>query len=134
MPGGKLTPPKTSAKQLRIGANIHLDGLGEIEGGPIIRAFEDQVAVFEPCVSELSPKSEMVRVKASFLLEKNGLLTRVQILEEMPISTPFAKCFLKQIEQLDLGQQRKSRRGEMTVGTFYGDQKGGESWQKNYQQ
>lgn len=116
---GKLTPADGSEHQLKMGMQILFSKLSDVEGEKISKAMEAQITLFEPCLQHKN-KAEVIRLTAVFGLNKSGRIKDIEVLEVLPESASFKACFIKYIEQLDIGQQSQEVRGELTFGTYFG--------------
>lgn len=131
-PSGKLTPPDQDDRQYRMGIHIQIEGVDDSEGRKIARGFQDQLSIFEPCL-QFTGKTEIVRLRADFELTPRGLVEEVKVTELLPKLPQFSACFLKQIEQLDLGPQKKKWKGRLRLGTYYGSADGWDEEGKKHQ-
>ena len=126
----KLTPPPSSQADtpapppLRLGMKMKFKKLTGEPAQKLAKEFETQINVFQPCMEWATGKTEIVRVTADFQLSTKGLIEGVKIRETSPPAPDFEACFLRQIQQLDLGPQTREVNGELTVGTFVGSDVG----------
>jgi len=119
---GKITVGGAKeAQTLRLGIKIKVLGVGDERGNKIAKAFEEQLGLFEICLASImGTKSEVLKLTAQFTIAKSGVLTGIKVLGMSPQDSVFTDCFVKQSQQIDLGPQAKTLKGELTVGTFYG--------------
>jgi hypothetical protein len=117
---GKMTPAKGGDRQYRLGIKVKIEGLGLSETTGLVKNFEDQLSVFEPCFAAEIDQGQVLRLDATFTVSKKGLLKDVKIREMQPEIFLFRKCFLKQIQQLDMGRQETEVKGSLSLGSYYG--------------
>ncbi len=118
---GKLTPPASDADQLKLGVKIKLNNPKSVSSAEIVKAFESQLPIFEPCINKAG-KEEVVRLESSFKIDKNGQIRTYNVLEVVPDSKMFFECFINNIRRLEFGRKRHEITGIMTLGTYYGRQ------------
>jgi len=118
----KMTPGGQQQNEtLRLGIKVRLPKVYEKSGPGIAQAFEDQMNVFVPCLAGISgTKSEVFSLKAKFTVSKQGVVTKAEVLSLEPEAPAISACFLKQIQQVDLGRHPQPITGELTLGTYYG--------------
>jgi hypothetical protein len=118
----KMTPGGQQENEtLRLGIKVRLPKAFEKSGPGIAQAFEDQMNVFMPCLAGISgTKAEVFLLKAKFAVSKQGVVTKAEVVSLEPEAPAISACFLKQIQQVDLGRQPQPVTGELTLGTYYG--------------
>ena len=115
----KLTPSNSEPEPLRLGIKVRLLNANDAQSLKITKSFNDQLSVFEPCLSKTG-KGEVVRLSASFHIDRSGLLSDYAVIEVVPDSDSFKGCFTSKIGYLRFSPELKNIIGELSIGTFYG--------------